>query len=64
MLFLEYSDLEPVMADLNTIVVPRIQADWEDVAYALRYKISTVKSIKEKNRDDPKNVAVDSCLTG
>ena len=37
------------MGDLNRIVVPKIQADWEEVAYALRYEISTVKSIKEEN---------------
>ena len=42
------------MADLNTIVIPRIKAEWEDVAFALRYKIVTVNSIKEKHKEDPK----------
>ena len=34
------------MGDINKIVVPKIQADWEDVAFALRYKIPTVNAIK------------------
>ena len=42
------------MGDINKIVVPKIQAEWEDVAYALRYKISTVKAIKAKCNDNPK----------
>ena len=43
------------MADLNKIVIPRIKAEWEDVAYALRYKIVTVNAIKAKHNEDPKN---------
>ena len=27
------------MHDLNTIVIPRINAEWEDVVYALQYEI-------------------------
>ena len=42
------------MADLNNIVVPRIKAEWEDVAYALRYKIVTVNAIKVQHHEDPK----------
>ena len=42
------------MADLNIIVIPRIKAEWEDVAFALRYKIVTVNSIKEKHKENPK----------
>ena len=45
---------EPEMADLNILVVPRIQRYWEDMAYALRYKIADVHAIKEKHCDDPK----------
>ena len=41
------------MADLNKIVVPKINAHWEDVAYALLYKIPTVDSIKRKHQEDP-----------
>ena len=42
------------MADINNIVIPRIKAEWEDVAYALRYKISTVKAIKTNNENPKK----------
>ena len=41
------------MGVLNEIVVPKINAYWEDVAYALRYQIATVESIKSKNYQDP-----------
>lgn len=34
------------MADLNKVVVPFINAQWEDVAFELDYNIPTVKSIK------------------
>ena len=47
-------NLEPHMDDLNIIVVPRISADWEDVAFALRYEIPAVKLIKSKHNNDPK----------
>ena len=46
--------LVPEMGDINKIVVPKIQAEWEDVAYALRYKIPTVNAIKAKYNDNPK----------
>ena len=49
-----YYCLEPEMADINRIVIPRIQAEWEDVAYALRYKISRIKAIKENNQNSKK----------
>ena len=42
------------MADLNNIVIPRIKAEWKDVAYALRYKIVTVNAIKQKHNENPK----------
>ena len=42
------------MGDINKIVIPKIQAEWEDVAYALRYKIPTVNAIKVKCNDNPK----------
>ena len=38
------------MADINKIVIPRIQAEWEQVAFALRYSIPKVKAIKENNQ--------------
>ena len=42
------------MYDLNEFVIPKIQAEWEDVAYALRYKIHAVRAIEVKHREDPK----------
>ena len=42
------------MADIIKIVIPRIQAEWEDVAYALHYKIATVKAIKANNDNSKK----------
>ena len=42
------------MGDINKIVIPKIQAEWEDVAYALRYEIPTVNAIKAKYNDNPK----------
>jgi len=42
------------MADINTIVIPRIKAEWEDVAFALRYKIPTVNAIKAQHNENPK----------
>ena len=35
------------MWKLIKIVVPKIQADWEDVAYSMDFDISMVKAIKE-----------------
>ena len=49
-----YKYIVPEMGDIITIVIPRIQAEWEDVAYALHYKIATVNAIKEKKNDNPK----------
>ena len=42
------------MDDLNKIVVPKVSAEWEDIAFALRYDISVVKQISIKHREDPK----------
>ena len=42
------------MGDLNEIVVPRIQAEWEDVAYALCYEIHMVRAVQERYREDPR----------
>ena len=42
------------MDDLSKIVVPKISADWEDVAYALRYEIPIVKLIQNKHNNNPK----------
>ena len=42
------------MADINKIVVPHIQAEWEDFAFDLRYEIAAVKGIKANNNQNPK----------
>ena len=42
------------MHDLNMIVVPKVSAEWEDVAFALRYEISVVRQISGKHKEDPK----------
>ncbi|XP_065892496.1 uncharacterized protein [Dysidea avara] len=47
-------DTEPEMGDLITIVIPKIKAYWEDVAFVLRFKIIDVDAIKAKHNDDPK----------
>ena len=44
---------EPLMHDLNRIVVPRVSAEWEDVAYALQYDIPTVEKISVKHKENP-----------
>ena len=42
------------MRDLNRFVVPDIDAYWQDVAFALELEITTVDSISEKHKEDPK----------
>ena len=42
------------MHDLNRFIIPKIEAHWEDVAYALDFEISAVKSIRTKHNGDPK----------
>ena len=41
------------MHDLNRIVVPKVSAEWEDIAYALQYDIPTVEKITENNKGNP-----------
>ena len=45
------------MVNINKIVIPCIQAEWEDVAYALDYEIVTVKSIKANHKNNPKGAS-------
>ncbi|XP_065908868.1 uncharacterized protein [Dysidea avara] len=51
---LSWQDKKPVMGDLNKIIVPRILASWDDVAYALRYEVHTVNSLREKGHNPKK----------
>ena len=46
--------LEPKMGDLNNIVVPKVSAQWEDIAYQLGYEIPKVNEINAKHKEDPK----------
>ena len=41
------------MAELLTIVIPLIQAEWEDVAFILHFDIPMVESIGAKHNNDP-----------
>ena len=41
------------MFDLQKIVIPKIMNEWEYVAEALRYELSIIKAIKDKERGDP-----------
>ena len=41
------------MRILNKIVIPKVSAEWEDIAYELEYEISTVRSIRNKHKEDP-----------
>lgn len=45
--------LVPQTTDLNQIVLPKIMAEWDDVAFALGYEIDHVKSIERKHNNDP-----------
>ena len=40
------------MHNLVTFVIPEVAAEWEDVAYVLHYKISTVKCIESDHGKD------------
>ena len=42
---------EPHMRDLIKIVVPKVAADWEVLAYTMRYDIATVRAIKTDSYD-------------
>ena len=48
-----YYTLEPVMHELNRVVVPQVSAEWEDVAFALQYEIPTVAKISETHKGNP-----------
>ena len=42
------------MCNRNKIVVSEVAAEWEDIAYALQYKIPTIKLIRSKHEDPRK----------
>ena len=39
------------MHDLISFVIPKVAAEWEDLAYALHYKISAVQCIESNHGD-------------
>ena len=51
---LTYVHVEPQMADLQKIVIPKIMTNWEQLAEALRYDDAIIDSIKHAQRDNPK----------
>ena len=46
-----YHNEKPDMWNLIKIVIPKIQAEWEDVAYSMQYDVTTVKTFKKDYRD-------------
>ena len=42
------------MFQLMRIVISTIMTEWERIAFALRYEISTVNGIIQKGREDPR----------
>ena len=49
-----YHNKKPDMWNLIKIVIPKIQADWEDVAYSMQYDVATVEAFKEHCHDGKK----------
>lgn len=47
------------MKDLVAIVVPRISAEWNTVAYYMDFKIAEIKIIREKCREDPEKCCIE-----
>ena len=41
------------MHDLIRMVVPKVSAEWEYIAYALQYDITTVDQISVKHQENP-----------
>ena len=52
--------IEPEMWQLNKMVIPKVKAHWEDVAYnSLHYDVLKVRSISKKHQNDPKKCCVE-----
>ena len=39
------------MWDLIKIVIPKVEAEWEDIAHSLRYDIATINAIEKNGKD-------------
>ena len=46
--------VEPEIFDLTKIVIPRIMHEWEYIAEALHYDLTTIKEISDRGLADPK----------
>ena len=46
--------IEPEMFHLMKFVIPKIMNEWVYVAYAFRYDLATIQSIKQNGRQNPK----------
>ena len=51
--------VEPEMQDLMKIVIPRVMNEWKYIAYAMRYGLAIIGSIKEKGRENSKKCCED-----
>ena len=47
----QYHITEPQMFELTEIVIPKIKAEWESLAYCMRYTTQEVKGIKKDSKD-------------
>ena len=45
--------IEPAMGELLSIVIPLIQAEWEDIAYILQYDIAMVDAFSAQHNNNP-----------
>ena len=48
------SDSKPEVHDLIKYVIPKIQAEWEEVAFILQFKIHQVNNVKQDRKEDPR----------
>ena len=42
------------MHNLISVVIPRVSSEWEEMAYALQYKVPAVRSIRSNQKGDLK----------
>ena len=42
---------EPKLKILNRVVIPKISAEWENVAHAMNYHLNTISAIKKESHN-------------
>ena len=42
---------EPIMRNLIKIVIPKVKASWQNLAYSMRYRIDEVRAFKMESSD-------------